>query len=214
MLHAGQDHPSRRMEVKVSAQIIRSERHRRAWSQQHLADVAGLGIRTIQRVEQSGKASYETVSALAACFELPAEKLMQTRPGAPRTVTRRSAVAGMFGAFLAGAATMSIQSVLANEFVLKLDAAYGDTAKQAQAQLAPGEMFRLTLGDTHELTVVPTLTDEGYIKLSFQLIDTSNPESRVVSNPVLLAMDGQPTSITVGGSDAPDLELNITPQLR
>ncbi len=29
------------MDVKVNAQFIRSERHQRAWSQQHLAEVAG-----------------------------------------------------------------------------------------------------------------------------------------------------------------------------
>ncbi len=48
------------MELKVDAIKIRSLRSRRAWSQEHLADVAGLGRRTIQRVEKTGSASYES----------------------------------------------------------------------------------------------------------------------------------------------------------
>ena len=33
------------MEMKVDATLIRSEREKRAWSQEHLAEVAGLGLR-------------------------------------------------------------------------------------------------------------------------------------------------------------------------
>ncbi len=201
------------MDVKVNAQFIRSERHQRAWSQQHLAEVAGLGIRTVQRVEQTGKASYETVSALAASFELPVDRLLQDPSPKPRTVTRRSAVAGMIGAFMAGAATMSIQSVLANDVVLNVDAAYGDARKQAQAELRPGETFSLTLGDVHELTVVPSLTADGHISLVFELIDHTGQQPQVISNPVLLTRDGQPAKIVIGEVDDPDFEVSVTPRL-
>lgn len=40
------------------------------WTQQHLADVCNLSMRTIQRVEKDGVASNETVAAYAAIFEL------------------------------------------------------------------------------------------------------------------------------------------------
>jgi predicted transcriptional regulator len=45
------------MEVKVDSNVIRSKREERGWSQGHLASVAGLSLRTIQRIEKTGSAS-------------------------------------------------------------------------------------------------------------------------------------------------------------
>lgn len=62
--------------MKVNTKKILNERKSRAWSQQHLADVSALSLRTIQRVEKEGTGSPETVKALAACFELDANELL------------------------------------------------------------------------------------------------------------------------------------------
>lgn len=62
--------------MKVNTKKILNERKSRAWSQQHLADVSTLSLRTIQRVEKEGTGSPETVKALAACFELDANELL------------------------------------------------------------------------------------------------------------------------------------------
>lgn len=58
------------MEVKVDSNRIRSERENRGWSQGHVASVAGLSLRTIQRIEKTGFASFESVTALASVFSL------------------------------------------------------------------------------------------------------------------------------------------------
>ena len=63
--------------MKVNTKKILNERKSRAWSQQHLADVSALSLRTIQRVEKEGTGSPETVKALAACFELDANELVE-----------------------------------------------------------------------------------------------------------------------------------------
>ncbi|MBH0040397.1 helix-turn-helix transcriptional regulator [Pseudoalteromonas sp. SWN166] len=65
------------MEMKLNAKKIIEERKIRAWSQQHLADVSAVSLRTIQRVENNGSGSLETVKALASCFELDVTKLFQ-----------------------------------------------------------------------------------------------------------------------------------------
>jgi hypothetical protein len=54
------------MEMRVDAKRIRVEREKRAWSQQHLASVTELGLRTIQRIEATGLASYESIQAISA----------------------------------------------------------------------------------------------------------------------------------------------------
>lgn len=63
------------MDMKLNSTLIRQERERRAWSQEHLAEATDLALRTIQRIESSGSASYESASAIAAIFGLPIAKL-------------------------------------------------------------------------------------------------------------------------------------------
>lgn len=49
---------------------VREYRLARAWSQEQLAEMAGLSTRTIQRIENGDPPSLETLSALAAVFEI------------------------------------------------------------------------------------------------------------------------------------------------
>jgi transcriptional regulator with XRE-family HTH domain len=55
-------------EMNTNAQLIRKLREERAWSQEHLAAVAGVSARTIQRVEAEGTASGETRMAIATAL--------------------------------------------------------------------------------------------------------------------------------------------------
>jgi transcriptional regulator with XRE-family HTH domain len=78
------------MDMKLNSAVIRLEREKRAWSQEHLAGVTGLALRTIQRIESTGVASYESTSAIAAVFDLPVTALRdETIAPAARTVGAR-----------------------------------------------------------------------------------------------------------------------------
>ena len=50
--------------------LIQKLRLQRGWSQQQLADLSGLSVRTIQRLEQGQVASTESLKSLAAVFEI------------------------------------------------------------------------------------------------------------------------------------------------
>lgn len=50
--------------------IVRKLRLKRGWSQNQLAEMAGVTTRTIQRVEQGHRPSMETCKALASVFEV------------------------------------------------------------------------------------------------------------------------------------------------
>lgn len=50
--------------------LIQKLRLQRGWSQQQLADLSGLSVRTIQRIEQGQVASTESLKSLAAVFEI------------------------------------------------------------------------------------------------------------------------------------------------
>lgn len=58
------------MQVNPDAVKIRRWREERYWSQEHLADLAGIGLRTIQRIENGEPASRDSMMALAAAFEV------------------------------------------------------------------------------------------------------------------------------------------------
>ncbi|QZY95982.1 helix-turn-helix domain-containing protein [Pantoea dispersa] len=60
---------------------FRSLRLARAWSQEQLAELSGLSVRTVQRIENGHQPSLETLSALAAVFEVSVSDL--SGPDAP-----------------------------------------------------------------------------------------------------------------------------------
>jgi len=74
------------MDMKINAEKVIAERKSRAWTQQHLADACGVSMRTIQRVENNGSGSLETIKALASCFELDVAKLFETAPDVKQQV--------------------------------------------------------------------------------------------------------------------------------
>ena len=63
------------MNLNISGEIVRRLRLERGWSQEQLAQLASVNVRTIQRVEKAGACDFETRSALAAVFSIDATQL-------------------------------------------------------------------------------------------------------------------------------------------
>jgi transcriptional regulator with XRE-family HTH domain len=78
--------------MKIDREKVRTLRELRAWSQEHLAKVSGLSVRTVQRVEREGSGLPETRLALAAALEVSAAELMGEKPG--REHNRRAPFVG------------------------------------------------------------------------------------------------------------------------
>jgi DNA-binding XRE family transcriptional regulator len=66
--------------MKIDGEKVRSLREQKSWSQEHLATVAGLSARTVQRVETGGGGLPETRLALAAALGVAASDLIFDRP--------------------------------------------------------------------------------------------------------------------------------------
>ena len=58
--------------------LIQKLRVQRGWSQEQLAELTGLSVRTIQRIERGQNASVESLKALAAVFEVDFSTLRET----------------------------------------------------------------------------------------------------------------------------------------
>ncbi|MCM0148942.1 2TM domain-containing protein [Photobacterium galatheae] len=57
--------------------MIRKLRLQRGWSQEQLAQLSGVSVRTIQRIERGGNAGLETLKSFAAVFEVEITELKQ-----------------------------------------------------------------------------------------------------------------------------------------
>lgn len=206
------------MDLKFNSQAIVAERERRAWSQQHLADAAGLALRTIQRIETRGTGSYESLRALAACLEIPATALrVDTEDPKPSIVSRSksariagpiagaSVIAGILGSLWLGAASakevlVDVAMTVERNFVVEdprtgQDLAAKDTQELKSKILARnGKRKEQYLGDFN-LILTPTILKDGRIALSARLYQKRDAGFEVLAAPELIVADGNEAKI-------------------
>lgn len=72
----------------INSTRLRELRAARQWSQEQLANLSGLNLRTIQRLESGAKISTESLRALASVFEVPAESLLVGEPAPSQPALR------------------------------------------------------------------------------------------------------------------------------
>jgi len=63
--------------------LIQKLRVQRGWSQEQLAELSGLSVRTIQRLERGQAASPESLKAIASVFEIDFSRLKEPDMDAP-----------------------------------------------------------------------------------------------------------------------------------
>ena len=64
--------------------LIQKLRLQRGWSQEQLAEVSGLSVRTVQRLERGQPGSLESLNALAAVFEIDLNRLKEPTVETPQ----------------------------------------------------------------------------------------------------------------------------------
>ncbi|MFT4939806.1 MAG: transcriptional regulator with XRE-family HTH domain [Paraglaciecola sp.] len=64
------------MKMQINAKKIKQIREQRCWSQLQLSEMAGISLRTLQRVEAKSVASQETIKSIAAVMEIDCELLL------------------------------------------------------------------------------------------------------------------------------------------
>lgn len=62
----------------IRAVLMKSLRLKHRWSQEEVAQLSNLNVRTIQRVEKGEKVGSETLKALAAVFQISTQELVET----------------------------------------------------------------------------------------------------------------------------------------
>jgi transcriptional regulator with XRE-family HTH domain len=69
--------------TKETGALVQKLRLQRGWSQEQLAELCTLSVRTIQRIERGQTASLETLTALASVFEIDVATLMEPEMDKP-----------------------------------------------------------------------------------------------------------------------------------
>ena len=64
------------MQMQVNAKKIKQMREQKCWSQLQMSEMAGISLRTLQRVEAKSVASQETIKSIAAVLDLDCELLL------------------------------------------------------------------------------------------------------------------------------------------
>jgi transcriptional regulator with XRE-family HTH domain len=207
------------MNMHVDSKRIRAERERRAWSQEHLASVAGVSLRTIQRVEGTGLASYDTAQALAAVLEIDIAALRVAAPekvAAVRVPTESAVVVPLVAAPVHGIPPEADARNprrrywgIAASLMLMLAAGLfgGRVAYAQQVQLdvglgindqdfgphtlitGAGRDAEIRLEGRLRLVVVPTVATDGNISLAIRMYEYADDRFTLVSEPKLLAAD-------------------------
>ena len=210
------------MDMKVDSSYIKAQRARRAWSQEHLAEVTGLGLRTIQRIEKTGAASYESARSLAAVFEIDVAELrvVEVVPAAPRISVSLRPVLGVVGALVTGGALLVATTSFADQVLMDVSVAVDSSTDQTRAlatkvvvedgMLVP-DVNDLRLGDLR-FSIVPRVQTDDRIMLEVSIYERRGDEDVVVSQPRLIAVSGEPTEVVLG-DDSRTLRLAITAQL-
>lgn len=185
------------MDMRIDTNKLTRLRGQRAWSQQYLADVAGVSLRTVQRIEKTGVASGESVRALASAFDVKAAELM-----VPLRVNRWMRKIATLGAALTGMLFVAVAvafSLKGEETVLLAVNAQRNHQDFADVQFTgvldtPSDYF---LNDSFKLSVLPEPTSKGSVLLKTQF-SSRQPGGRfvVIAEPGVLANYDQPVAVS------------------
>lgn len=206
------------MEMKVDGRLIRSERERRAWSQEHLAQVAGLGRRTIQRIETTGLASYESAKALASVLELSMSSLRPEPLEAPERPGRQWSIVKPISALAASiVVAMSVlfaQSVFAKDVMLNIGLTLNDEDRGMSRLLtAEGKDAEVRVEGLMRLVVIPTIRDDGSIFLAAQVYESNGQDFVLISEPKVATANEKAAEIRISSDRGNSFRLLITPSL-
>jgi len=191
--------------MHINRQWIRTERERRAWSQEQLAVAAGIGVRTLQRVESTGVASNETAMALAAVLGCELDTLRVQSHLALRirwTDAWRAVAASAAALLLAGALFLSTRAADAAEMQLEVAlTATREHARHFTLRVPEGMPAEARLERELRVVLTPKPLKEGTIQLAAEIYRFDGEKFVWFAGPSVIAREGEDATINLTGGD-------------
>ena len=205
--------------MQLEVRTIRAERERRAWSQEQLAEVSGLSLRTIQRVETAGSASFETARALAAVFEVdvstlrPPTQVIEPTTSQHRGGTRKWSYLGFAASLLLALGFFLAPSAHAGEVTLNVTLELNEE-KLGDHQLVAteGKSAEIRLDGQVRLFVNPIVTADGFILLSMRVQEPSGQKWVEIGEPRIMVANGTQGQVKVTSPKGKIYRIAITPR--
>jgi transcriptional regulator with XRE-family HTH domain len=201
-------------EMKLNTDFIKAERERRAWSQNHLADAAGISLRTIQRVESAGTASKETTLAIASALSTSVEQLVIASNTAERKRT-----GFRFGWPLATATVLLVSSLFIAQHAfakqLMLDVKLGLEGEKHDSRLITeaGEPAEIRVDGKIRVIITPTLTKDGDVFLQTEIYTYKDGDYSLAGKPGLIIKENAEALVTSDSEKTGSYRLAITPHV-
>lgn len=156
----------------VLATNVRTVREIRHWTQQHLADAAGVQLRTVQRVEKGEGVAVETLAALASAFDTSIDAL-QTDYSALTKELERSFEELQKTHYIVSVSPVTRIGEL--EVVGTCDASVANCAADDEDVRRTFAQLQTYLTDMRDLWHdVPAVSREDYLKEAFELVRDLN----------------------------------------
>lgn len=201
------------MDMKINKETLRRERELRAWTQSHLAEVADLSMRTVQRIERTGDASMESASALAAALNLDLIALMEKPVSTDQTnalESRSYPIWGLLG--LIGSAAIALgwwSNATAEQVMISLAIGAGENIHSDMVLLHEiGKESEMNLDDKFRMTFNTRRQDEGLL-LSAHIYNLKDGGNQLISSPAILVKDQTPALMRIGLEDGNEINLQL-----
>lgn len=192
--------------MQLDPKLVKSERQNRAWSQEHLAHVAGLGLRTIQRIEKTGAASFESAQALASVLSIPlhdlsggANSMVATRKEAKRYGFLTHTFSGLVAICLVASGTMLVANTSwAEKILLDVGIVVGEEdARVGRLLTVEGKEAEMRIDELLRFVITPTIQDDGRVLLTAKIYEFRGDKFVLSAEPKLITANKKEAEIRI-----------------
>lgn len=200
------------MDMKINHKLLRRQREQRAWTQNQLAEVASLSMRTVQRIERNGIAAKESAMALASALDMDlADLLIQSNSSSTRHTSNRRwwGLVGILTSLIVSLgwwSTAAAEQVMINLSVKAESGASTEGEMQFLNEL--GAQSEVRFNQQFRLLVTAVRQNQGLL-LSTEIYDFIDGDYLLISSPSILIADNELAAIHLDTHSSGRLQLSF-----
>ncbi|WP_462154282.1 helix-turn-helix transcriptional regulator [Pseudoalteromonas piscicida] len=195
------------MEMQINKQLIKSKRVERAWSQSELAQISGLSLRTIQRIEKLGTASLESIKALAAVYEVNVMEI-QLKPETKGAKFTRKAAAFFAGTAVMAASVFTLSASAKPVMVDLMLTSQGQTLADVQVLNEEGAFSEIVFSDKLKIRLTSKIEQENQVKIVTEIYSLSSEGQVLIASPSVTVQHQKQAEVHFD-----DYQLSLSPHL-
>ena len=165
--------------MNINATLIKHKRENNAWSQQQLAEISGVSLRTVQRLESTGRGSLDSVKAIASAFELAPADVIQGN----KEANFLSPLGKVIGAFIAScliAGVAGLYIVFGVNQIITLEVSIDAGPSKELVNILEDELgaeMKVKYDEYSYFVFTPNTADDGKLSISIAAFSTKKESS-------------------------------------